>query len=187
MKEDKRRIRFEGISAYVKSMLNLAESNEQTLVDADTLTKQTMRHMDYEHLSKDELTETLVGYGVESILNQCGYRSVVHGKKIFVKAESCTNPVIASHLLENAKLQAVQADTVVQRLGRFFQRKTCDGQMGFIWDSDGNADALVELNDEELVAVLKDCIICGDTSAIALERRIERARHEKQQRLSKQA
>lgn len=187
MDNEKRKKRFEGVCAEARADILLAEDSGQAILDASEIVKKVMLHTNLSDMSSEELAELVVTSYVESVFNQLGWRSIIHGKRIFVKAESCKNPVIAEQLFRNAQLQEARADRIVENLKKLWTFKGCDGQLKMIWDDDGNMTPLVELNIDELTEVLQMSLANNEVSMEALNRNIERARQDKQERIDKRA
>lgn len=145
----------EGIYAQYSKYIKERRSENKYVIDVEKLAD----YVDFSEMPREELERRCKRAAASVALNQNGYKSVMRGEGLFVDYANSTNPIFLQHLVDNAKIDAIQAETAMKALQRIMKQNAEElpdyVQMAFQFDSEGHSKLVDELSLSQILEMLR--------------------------------
>ena len=145
----------EGIYAQYSKFIKEQKNDNKLVIDVEKLAE----CVDFSEMPREELERRCKRAAASVALNQNGYKSVLRGEGLFVDYVNCTNPIFLQHLVENTKIDAIQAETAMKTLQKIMKQNAEElpdyVQIAFQFDSEGHSKMVDELSLTQILEMLR--------------------------------
>ena len=146
---------IDGLYTAINAAIVEREKGNRLCIDMTDMIDAVTDEVDCYSASIDWYVHKVISQAITIALWQSGYRSVVHGKGLFVNPQNAKKPEYLVKLFNNAKLSEEQKQKVVNMMLKEIQDAGVDRQLFF--DAKGHIHE--EISEEQLIEMLrKDAI-----------------------------
>ena len=145
---------MEGIYSRLNQWVREMKSNDAIVIDRQDL----VDRLDYSEMDRDELETRCKNADVGIMLYQNGYRSVVHGKGVFIDYLKMKNPETIEQLIRNVDKEVAKKEKVKLALRKALKNLENSEDYGSQMAFDEDMTIFEEMTREELIQTLREMI-----------------------------
>ena len=144
---------IEGLYSAINAIIKGKEAENRLAVSAPEIMELVKKEVDVYSASLDWYIAQVLRSAVETVLNQLGYRSVVHGEGLFVNLDNCEKKIYLARMFNNAAMSKAEKEKVLNFIQKKIHDVGIDGQLCFDFEK---GTIIEDITEEQIIAMLRE-------------------------------